>query len=357
MTHMLFSSGKRLAGLLGASGVVLSACASPVAGPTGVYSQPTGDAPVIANPTPYTAALVCEAEWARAHNINAPRIAIGRISDYTGKLESDGSGRKITQGASLMAMSAFAKAGVPLVERYDTSVSELELKYANSKLISDRPVAGGHVPAEYRRIMAGQVPGSDFYVAGGITELNFNIRSNGVSAAGGGGNAASGVGQANAGTYVINIALDLRLINTRTLEVVDVISYQKQIIAHQIGVGVISMWNGNAVSFNAGEGAMEPLQLGVRSLIERATVEMVANLYGMPGPQACVRFDPLAGDVTTGSTGAYVPAYNNLRTNNAVTRADPYRWDSQGDPPVARRDPPPAAPPGPDNGPVDRDRF
>ena len=40
-------------------------------------------------------------------------------------LEADGSGRKVTQGASLMAMTAFAKAGVPLVERFDTSVSEL----------------------------------------------------------------------------------------------------------------------------------------------------------------------------------------------------------------------------------------
>jgi curli biogenesis system outer membrane secretion channel CsgG len=359
MTNKLFSSGKRLAGLLGASGLVLSACASPVAGPSGLYSRPTGDAPVVANPTPYSTALVCEAEFARAHNVNAPRLAIGRIADYTGKLESDGSGRKITQGASLMAMSAFAKAGVPLVERYDTSVSELELKYANSKLISDKPVDGGHAPADYRQIMAGQVPGSDFYVAGGITELNFNIRSNGVTAAGGGGNNASAVGEANAGTYVMNVGIDLRLVNTRTLEVVDVISYQKQIIAHQIGIGVFSMWNGNAVSVSAGEGGMEPLQLAVRSLIERAAVEMVANLYGMPGPQACVHFDPLAQDVTTGPTGAYVPAYNTLTSNNAATRTDPYRWTSrdgslEGD---DRDPPPPPGPPPANNGAVDRDRF
>jgi curli biogenesis system outer membrane secretion channel CsgG len=351
-----FSAGKRLVALMGASSVVLSACASPIAGPSGVYSQPTGDAPVIPNPTPYSSALVCEAEFARAHNVNAPRIAIGRIADYTGKLESDGSGRKITQGASLMAMSAFAKAGVPLVERYDTSVSELELKYTNSKLISDKPVGGGHAPADYRQIMAGQVPGSDFYVAGGITELNFNIRSNGAAAAGGGGGTVGAVGQIGASSYVMNIGLDLRLVNTRTLEVVDVISYQKQIVAHQISAGVFSMWNGNSVSIGAGEGAMEPLQLGVRSLIERAAVEMVANLYGMPGPQACVSFDPLGDDVTTGPTGAYVPAYNNLRTNNAATRSDPNRWD-------AKRDDNAGAPIGsgyydrPSSGPEERDRF
>ena len=63
-----------------------------------------------------------------------------------------------------------------------SSVSEYELKYANNKLISDNPKPGADVPAEYRRILAGQVPGSDFYVAGGITELNYNIRSAGVDA-------------------------------------------------------------------------------------------------------------------------------------------------------------------------------
>jgi curli production assembly/transport component CsgG/holdfast attachment protein HfaB len=334
----LLSSGKQVLALLSVSSLVLSACATPVAGPTGLYSQPTGDAPVAPNPTPYSAALVCEAEFARAHNVQAPRMAIGRIADYTGKLEADGSGRKITQGASLMAMSAFAKAGVPLVERYDTSVSELELKYANSRLISDAPVRGGHAGADYRQIMAGQVPGSDFYVAGGITELNFNIRSNGVQAAGGSAwsaNNAGAVGQIGGSTYVMNIGLDLRLVNTRTLEVVDVISYQKQIVAHQIGVGVFSFWGGNTVAVGAGEGATEPLQLGVRSVIERAAVEMVANLYGMPGPEACMRFDPLGENVTTGATGAYIPAYDNLKSNNANTRADAYRWDSRSDPPAS----------------------
>jgi len=338
MTIDLFSTGKRLTALLSASGLVLSACASPVAGPSGLYAQPTGDAPVVANPTPYSAALVCEAEYARARNLNAPRIAIGRIADYTGKYEADGSGRKLTQGASLMAMSAFAKAGVPLVERYDTSVSELELKYANSKLISDHPVAGGASPADYRRIMAGQVPGSDFYLAGGITELNFNIASNGLNADAGGTNTTDPKGSLGATTYVMNVGLDLRLINTRTLEVVDVISYQKQIVAHQVGIGLVKIWNGAAGDFSVGEGGLEPLQLAVRAVIERAAVEMVANLYGMPGPEACLQSDPLGDHVTTGPTGAFVPAYNNVETNNAATRQDPYRWNDRRDPSVRDHD-------------------
>jgi curli production assembly/transport component CsgG/holdfast attachment protein HfaB len=59
---------------------------------------------------------------------------------------------------------------------------------------------------------------------------------------------------------------------------------------------------------------------------------MVANLYGMPGPEACMQSDPLGDRVTTGPTGAFVPAYNNVETNNAATRQDPNRWNDRRDP-------------------------
>src|ERR1700743_2447296 len=101
-----------------ACAVALSACVSPVALPDGKYAETIGNAPVIANPTPYSNALVCMGDYARANHINSPRIAVGRISDYTGKEESDGSGRKLTQGASLMAISALSKDGADLLERY-----------------------------------------------------------------------------------------------------------------------------------------------------------------------------------------------------------------------------------------------
>jgi len=326
----------RAAGLAAASSLALAGCATPVAGPSGNYAKAIGTATVTPNPTPYSTALVCEAEYARSARIAAPRIAIGRIADYTGKAEADGSGRKLTQGASLMAMSAFAKAGMPLVERFDTSVSELELKYANNKLISDNPRPAPDMPAEYRKILAGQVPGSDFYVAGGITELNFNIRSSGVDISGGDPTPKDFKGSIRGRLFVMNIGMDLRLINTRTLEVVDVISYQKQVVGREVSAGIFDFFNGNLFDISAGEGAMEPMQLAVRSLVERAVVEMTANLYGMPGPEACLSSDPLSGGVN-GVTGGYVPAYNNLETNNAQTREDPSRWNVRRDSAVRSR--------------------
>ncbi len=326
-----------------AASVALAGCVSPVAGPEGRYAVPIGNAPVISNATPYSAALVCLAQYAQHFGVRAPRIAVGRIADYTGKAEDNG-GREVTQGASLMAMSALAKAGVPLVERYDTSVSELELKYANNKLISDQanaPGSGPAAPQPYRKIMAGQVPGSDFYLVGGITELNYNIKSSGLNAEGGKQDATKGTGMVTGQLYVMNVAMDLRLVETKTMEVVDVASYQKQIYGRQVGLGVFKFFGSNVIDISAGEGGLEPIQLAVRSMIERASVEMMANLYGAPGPNVCIdpANDPLGAPVTTGLTGGFYPAYNNLEQNNAQTREDPYRWDAgrSGDPAAVLR--------------------
>ncbi len=318
--------------LCSASALMLSGCVSPVSGARGLYANPIGDAPVTSNATPYTTALVCLAEFARANHVKAPRIAVGRIADYTGKAEDNG-GRAVTQGASLMAMSALAKAGVPLVERYDTSVSELELKYANNKLIADQPPASPGAAAPYRKILAGQIPGSDFYVVGGVTELNYNIRSSGLDVAGGHQKATSGSAEVTGKLYVMNVAVDLRLVETKTQEVVDVVSYQKQIVGREVGAGIFSFFNTSVIDASAGEGALEPMQLAVRSLIERGMVEMVSNLYGAPGPRACMARDPLE---TTGPTGGFIPAYNNLDQNNGRTRADPSRWNDHRDRDVSR---------------------
>jgi curli production assembly/transport component CsgG/holdfast attachment protein HfaB len=323
------------AGLVAAAaGALLSACVSPVAGPGGLYARPIGNAPVTSNPTPYSTALYCLADYARQYSLPSPRMAVGRISDYTGSISADG-GRQITQGASLMAVSALGKAGARVVERYDTSISELELRYANNRLIGDE---GTDAPADanYRRILAGQVPGSDFYLVGGITEVNFNIRSAGFDAGvGETGTDQPGSGLVQGKIYVMNVALDLRLVQTTTMEVVDVISYQKQIVGREISAGVFDFLNGNVFDISAGTGGMEPVQLAVRALIERATLEMMANLYGAPGPEVCLNAanDPLN---TVGPTGGFYPAYDNSGTNNGQTRADPSRWHDGRDSAVRR---------------------
>lgn len=330
-------AGQRLKVAAAASAVaaLLSGCISASAGPQGLYASPIGNAPVTANPTPYSAALYCMADYARRYNLPSPRIAVGRIADYTGTVSADG-GRQVTGGASLMAMTALAKSGARITERYDTSVSEMELRYANNRLIGDEG-PGGADDVQYRRILAGSVPGTDFYIIGGITEVNYNIRSGGIDVAAGQANSSTPLSGAFSGkSYVMNIAIDLRLVQTTSLEVVDVVSYQKQIIGREISAGVFDFLNGNVFDISAGEGGLEPVQLAVRALIERATVEFMANLYGAPGPEICLSAgpDPLGGPV--GPTGGFYPAYPNTDTNNGATRADPSRWHDRRDGAVRR---------------------
>ena len=234
-----------------AATAALSACVTPYSGGDGMYALPIGDAPVTSNPTAYSQALECLASYGRGRSMAAPRIAVGRILDYTGTVNEDG-GRRITQGASLMAMSAFSKAGARLVERFDTSVTELELRYANNRLI------GQEGDDSVRQIYAGQMPGSDYYFVGGITELNYNIRSTGVDVFVGETQTRGDSGNLGGRLYVMNIALDFRLIDTRTLEVVDVISYQKQIIGRELRAGVFTFFDDTVLDIAGGERALEP---------------------------------------------------------------------------------------------------
>ena len=316
---------RKLAAAPLAGALALSGCMSPVAMPNGNYTKPIGGSPVTANPTPYSAGLVCMGDYARAAGVSAPRIAVGRILDYTGQQDFEG-GRRVTQGASLMAISAFAKAGARLVERFDTSVSELELKYANNKLI-------GAAEDDYRKILAGSIPGSDFYLVGGITELNHNIRSMGIDGFIGDRDAEDPKGMGGAKLFVINVGVDLRLVETETLEVIDVISYQKQIIGREISAGVFDFANNNVFDIGLGERAIEPVQLAVRSVIERAVLEMTANLYGVTSPDVCEMIAD-SGDgipTTNGITGDFYEAHDNLPTNNSDTRSKPNRWHDDRD--------------------------
>ncbi|MEZ5970870.1 MAG: holdfast anchoring protein HfaB [Hyphomonadaceae bacterium] len=308
-----------------AATTALTACVTPFSGNDGMYALPIGDAPVTANPTAYTPALDCLQGYARSNQITAPRVAVGRILDYTGSVSEEG-GRRITQGASLMAMSAFNKAGARLVERFDTSVTELELRYANNRLI------GQEGDENVRRIYAGQMPGSDYYFVGGITELNYNIRSMGVDAQGGHTDARDGVGNLGGRLYVMNIALDFRLIDTRTLEVVDVISYQKQIIGRELRAGVFSFFDDTIIDIAAGERALEPVQLAVRAGVERAVVEVMSRFYNVTDSSVCAAAiqaegDPMGPGTTQTAQASQSPASAAIEQ----ARTSPDAWNARRD--------------------------
>ncbi|AZS22105.1 MULTISPECIES: holdfast anchoring protein HfaB [unclassified Caulobacter] len=260
---------------------VLAACATSADPKTGLYAKPIGGAPATVNDTAYSSALRCLTQNAGQ---TPPRVAVGAISDLTGKRDIE-TGAKVTQGAALFAMTALNKAGVPIVERFDRGISDVEIAYARDRVLSDNPQQAGTVADNARPIYAGQIAGSDYYIVGGITELNYNISSSGLDARGGDVGTAGLKASLTTGKFVINVAIDLRLIDTRSQEVVDITSYQKQIVGREIKAGVFDFLNGNVFDISGGKSALEPIQLAVRTLVERSVYDFAASLHQQPYEQ------------------------------------------------------------------------
>ncbi|MFN3229751.1 MAG: holdfast anchoring protein HfaB [Asticcacaulis sp.] len=251
--------------------------------PSAGYVTPTGKAPVTNNNTDYSPALFCLADSMTTHRGQKPRVAVGRINDLTGKVDFD-TGARVSQGASLFAITALGKAGLPVVERLDAAVAEIEINYAKQHLLSDTPEMAGKDANNYRKILAGQIAGSSYFVVGGITELNNNIASSGVQAfvgagAGSDGGFTNAKGSLTTKSHVMNIGIDLRLIDTRTQEVVRMVSYQKQIRGYETSAGLSGKSGDYGGGLEGGRGALEPVQAAVRTLIERGIYDFAEYLY------------------------------------------------------------------------------
>lgn len=217
-------------------------------------------------------------------------IAVGDIRDYTGK-NSDVQGYAITQGGALMAYSALGKLApaFEIHERFDTRVADVELLYSSKRQLGDgrtHSVDGESGPegemqeVRWKPYYGGSVMQSDYYIVGGITELNYNIESGGAEFA------VNSFG-AKRRTYTMNVAVDLRLVGSQSLRVVETVSLQKQLTGYEVGAGVFRFFGDDLVDINAGIKEQEPLQLGVRTAIELGVVDLLEGLSGTSA-QSCL---------------------------------------------------------------------
>jgi len=149
----------------------------------GNYVSTTGDALATDNQTAYSGSLFCLADTAHRRGWTAPRMAVGRIADMTGKSNLD-EGAKVTQAPRSSPLRPLARPGCLSWSAWNSSVSEIELNYAKQHLLSDTPERAGIDPNNYRKTLAGQIAGSGYYIVGGVTELNNNIKSSGFQLVG-----------------------------------------------------------------------------------------------------------------------------------------------------------------------------
>lgn len=286
---MISRTGRIALGALVA--LAVSGCAS-VDQPAARVEPIRGSAPE-AITTDYTGALRCIGNYVRSQPYPAPRLAVGLITDMTGA-QDQLQGRRLTQGATLMAITAAADAGMRLVERYDMGVLQVELDYARNGLLRDSEQV-------IREVQAGSIQGADLYIIGGITEYNPNIRSRGADAFGAGQSARAASLSLGGSDYVVDVGLDLRLIDARSSEVLAVRSLRKQIVGREIRAGVFGFVDGTMIDIGGGQRALEPVQTAVRTMVDRIVYEFVASLYGV-SPEICPQAEPGQARVASAAT-------------------------------------------------------
>lgn len=238
------------------------------------------------NRTPMDAALACFAEHVSAGRVRPLVIGVGDVRDYTGKY-SVNEGNAITQGGALMVYSALGKlrGSIGLAERFDPTIAERELGYTDRRQLGDggtHDVAGpaGKQAVPWLPYYGGTIAASDYYIVGGITELNYDIRSGGVEAG------VNAVGP-KARTYTQSVAIDLRIVDTRSLLVVKTVSLTKQFTGYEVGFNVFRFFGSDLFDINVGAKGQEPLQLGIRTALEEATMRLV-GVVAQIDPEPCM---------------------------------------------------------------------
>ena len=203
------------------------------------------------------------------------RLAVHSLPDRTGVNDYDGPGAYVTQGAELMMVSALAKAGARQVNRTATSIAEWELSQAMEQRLGEGSrVAVGDTTVAFRPIQAGYYLGSTHTVYGGITELDFDLVSDGFEAH------IAGIGGKARG-YYIGIGLDVVVADSRSTEIVLARSYRKQIWGQEVEANLFRFWDIGSGGNDIGDVGVELFDLRLDQYA--AFAEQTANNWASAG--------------------------------------------------------------------------
>lgn len=191
-----------------------------------------------------------------------PSIAIYNIADRTGQRQESGSS-VVSQGATDMLITALARSRqFKVIDRTNLGnfMNEQQLKAENRFASNGGPEVG-------------QMTGPDYILNGAITEYQVDQKSGGL------GISVGGLGGTKE-KAVARTAIDLRLVDTTTAEVVWARSLKDEIVGKRVGVQAFSFMGENIVEFETGKGKQEVINLVVRTLLEEAVFEIVqSNLF------------------------------------------------------------------------------
>lgn len=183
------------------------------------------------------------------------KVAIYEIQDKTGQYSENGS-PVVSQGATEMLITALMRSRQFKV-----------LDRANfNDFMTEQNLVDNNRTGENEGPELGNLSGADYVISGAVTEYQIDKKTGGVGLriAGKGGQQEYAVASS---------AIDLRITDTSTGEVVWSKSLKKEIVGESVGLEAFSFMGNNIVEFETGKGQQEVINLVVRTLLEEAVYE------------------------------------------------------------------------------------
>lgn len=189
-------------------------------------------------------------------------IAIYAITDSTGQFKADGgaSSTVVTQGSTEMLITALQRSRQFAVldrVRFGDLMNE-------QNLVSNNRVAPG------QGLELGALSGTNYMITGSITEYQVSKETGGIGLVIAGRGGSTEYAKAS-------VALDLRVTNLSTGEVIWAESLQGEIIGEKVGIQLFSFLGKNIVEFETGSGKQQVINLVVRTLLEEAVFKLVQS--------------------------------------------------------------------------------
>ncbi|MGP3779483.1 CsgG/HfaB family protein [Halanaerobium saccharolyticum] len=184
------------------------------------------------------------------------QVAIYDIKDKTGQYSEIGS-MVVSQGATEMLITALIRSRqFKVLDRVNLSNFMTE-----QSLVEQDRTTGNDGPA------TGELTGAHYVIDGAITEYQIDKKTGGLGLV----IAGKGGQQEYA---VASCAVDLRVTDTTSGEVVWAKSLKKEIVGERISFQVFSFMGNNIVEFESGRGKQEVINLVVRTLLEEAVYKL-----------------------------------------------------------------------------------
>ncbi|HHT67632.1 MAG TPA: CsgG/HfaB family protein [Limnochordia bacterium] len=189
-------------------------------------------------------------------------ISIYAVTDSTGQFKADGgaSSTVVTQGSTEMLITALQRSRQFTIldrVRFGDLMNE-------QNLISSSRIAPGQGPE------LGALTGANYMITGSITEYQVSKETGGIGLVIAGKGGSTEYAKAS-------VALDLRVINLTTGEVIWAESLKGEIIGEKVGLQLFSFLGKNIVEFETGQGKQQVINLVVRTLLEEAVFKLVQS--------------------------------------------------------------------------------